>query len=56
MEALSQSRVQVHDALEHGVYMHVFPWPVVRDHREAVIKLMAADNFDHGHGLAESEM
>ena len=55
-EALSQSRVQLHDALEHGVYMHVFPWPVVRDHRDAVIKLMAADNFDHGHGLAESEM
>ena len=36
--------------------MHVFPWSVVRDRREAVIKLMAADNFDHGHGLAESEM
>ena len=55
-EALSQSRVELQDALEHGVYMHVFPWSVVRDHREAVIKLMAADNFDHGHGLADSEM
>ena len=55
-EALSQSCVELQDALDHGVYMHVFPWSVVRDHREAVIKLMAADNFDHGHGLAESEM
>ena len=55
-ESLNQSRVELHDAVEQGVYMHVFPWSVVRDHREAVIKLMAADNFDHGHGLAESEM
>ena len=54
--AENQSRVELQDALEHGVFMHVFPWSVVRDHREAVIKLMAADNFDHGHGLADSEM
>ena len=55
-EASSQSSVELQDALEHGVYMHVFPWWVVRDHREALIKLMAADNFDNGHGLADSEM
>ena len=53
---LSQSMEELQDALDHGVYMHVFPWAVVRDHKPALIKLMAADNFDHGHGLADSEM
>ena len=55
-QALSQSRDELQDALDQGVFMQVFPWSVVRDHKEAVIKLMAADNFDHGHGLADSEM
>jgi len=44
------------DVLEQGIFMHVFPWWVVRDHREAVLALMASDNFDHGHGLADSEL
>ena len=44
------------DVLEQGLFMHVFPWWVVRDHREAVLALMASDNFDHGHGLADSEL
>ena len=55
-EALSQSRVELQDALEHGVYMHVFPWWVVQKHKDSLVKLMAADNFDHGHGMSESEM
>ena len=54
--ALGLSREDLNDAMEHGVFMHVFPWSVVRDNRQAVEKLMAADNFDHGHGLADSEM
>ena len=54
--APSLSREDLNDAIEHGVFMHVFPWSVVRDNRQAVEKLMAADNFDHGHGLADSEM
>jgi hypothetical protein len=36
--------------------MHVFPWWVVRDHRDAVLALMASDNFDHGFGLPDSEL
>jgi len=48
---------ELQDVLDHGVFMQVvFPWSVVRDHREDIIALMAADNFDHGHGLAESEL
>ena len=50
------SKDELQDVLDHGIFMHVFPWSVVRDHSEAVKKLMAADNFDHGHGLADSEM
>ena len=50
------SKDELQDVLDHGIYMHVFPWSVVRDHSVAVTKLMAADNFDHGHGLADSEM
>jgi len=44
------------DVLEQGIFMHVFPWWVVRDHRDAVLALMASDNFDHGFGLADSEL
>ncbi len=44
------------DVLENGICMHVFPWWVIRDHAAEVTALMAADNFDHGHGLADSEM
>ena len=44
------------DVLENGIYMHVFPWWVINQHQEKVTALMAADNFDHGHGLADSEM
>ena len=36
--------------------MHVFPWSVVRDNRDAVTALMASDNFDNGFGLADSEL
>jgi len=53
-QASSQDELQ--DVLDHGVFMQVFPWSAVRDHREDIIALMAADNFDHGHGLAESEL
>jgi hypothetical protein len=44
------------DVLEQGIFMHVFPWWVVRDHRDAVLALMASDNFDHGFGLPDSEL
>ena len=44
------------DVLENGIYMHVFPWWVIANHQVKVTALMAADNFDHGHGLADSEM
>ena len=50
------SKEELQDVLDHGIFMHVFPWSVVRDHSAAAKKLMAADNFDHGHGLADSEM
>jgi hypothetical protein len=55
-EASSQSADEFTDVLDQGIFMHVFPWWVVRDHREAVLSLMASDNFDHGHGLADSEL
>ena len=42
--------------LRFGIYMHVFPWDAVRKHPESFRALMAADNFNHGVGLKESEM
>lgn len=59
--ASSQDRVaskedDLQDVLDHGIFMHVFPWSAVRDHREDIVALMSADNFDHGHGLADSEL
>ena len=47
---------ELDDVLENGIFMHVFPWSVVRDHRHEIVALMAADNFDHGHGLTDSEI
>ena len=41
------------EALSHGIFMHVFPWEAIRDHPEDFKALMASDNFDHGHGLAD---
>ena len=37
------STEELQGALRYGVYMHVFPWDVVRDHRDAVTALMASD-------------
>jgi len=54
--ASSGGTSEFQDVLEHGVFMHVFPWWVVRDHLEEVTALMASDNFDHGHGLTDSEL
>ena len=51
-----RSHEELHDVLEHGIFMQVFPWSVVRDHKDAVIALTASDNFDHGHGLTDSEI
>ena len=51
-----RSHEELHDVLEHGIFMQVFPWSVVRDHKDEVIALMASDNFDHGHGLTDSEI
>ena len=36
--------------------MHVFPWEAVRSHKDEIVALMASDNFDHGYGLADSEL
>ena len=55
-EDVPRSHEELHDVLEHGIFMQVFPWSVVRDHKDAVIALMASDNFDHGHGLTDSEI
>ena len=52
--AASQDELQ--DTLENGIFMHVFPWSAVRDHKDDIVALMASDNFDHGHGLADSEL
>lgn len=46
----------LHDVLSQGIFMHVFPWSAVRDHRDDILALMSADNFDHGQGLADSEL
>ena len=43
-------------ALKFGLYMHVFPWYAVHKHPESFRALMAADNFNHGVGLKDSEM
>ena len=50
------SQDELHDTLENGIFMHVFPWSAVRDHKDDIVALMASDNFDHGHGLADSEL
>ena len=34
----------------------MFPWSVVRGHRDAVTALMASDNFANGFGHADSEL
>ena len=52
--AWSQDELQ--DVIDHGIYMHVFPWSAVRDHKDDIVALMASDNFDHGHGLSDSEL
>ena len=52
--AASQDELQ--DTLENGIFMHVFPWSAVAEHKDDIVALMASDNFDHGHGLADSEL
>ena len=47
---------ELQDVLEHGIFMQVFPWSAVEQHREDIVALMASDNFDHGHGLSDSEL
>ncbi len=53
---LAGDQDELHVTLDNDIGMQVFPWPVVRDHRDEVVALMASDNFDHGHGLADSEL
>ena len=59
-QAPSQSKESEYEelkkVLEGGVYMYIFPWSVVRDHKEDLVALMATDNFDHAYGLMESEV
>jgi hypothetical protein len=52
----ASSQAELQDVLDHGIFMEVFPWSAVRDHREDLVALMASNNFDNGHGLAESEI
>ena len=47
---------ELKEALSHGIFMHVFPYEAIRDNPEDFNALMASDNFDHGHGLADSEI
>ena len=47
---------ELREALSHGIFMHVFPFEAIRDNPEDFNALMASDNFDHGHGLADSEI
>ena len=47
---------ELKEALSQGIFMHVFPFEAIRDYPEDFNALMASDNFDHGHGLADSEI
>ena len=47
---------ELEDVMKYGIYAHVPPWEAVRDYKEDMEALMASDNFDHGHGLADSEL
>ena len=42
--------------LEHGLYMHVFPWTEVERNPAGFQALMASDNFQQGVGLKDSEV
>ncbi|MCP4241605.1 MAG: hypothetical protein GY772_13675 [bacterium] len=55
-DSSASSQEELDDVLHQGIFMHVFPWTAVRDHRDDIIALMASDNFDHAFGLAESEV
>ena len=48
--------VDLMEALTDGIYVEVFPWAAVQANRGAFLELMASDNFDHAHGMVESEM
>ena len=52
--AASQDELQ--DTLENGIFMHVFSWAAVKDNKDDIVALMASNNFDNGHGLADSEL
>ena len=52
----AEEREELEDVLNYGIFMHVFPWEAVRDHPDDMKALMASDNFDHGHGLTDSEL
>ena len=44
------------NVLEHGLYMHVFPWHAVERDPDGFTALMSSDNFQQGVGLKESEI
>jgi len=48
--------VDLMEALTDGIYVEVFPWAAVQANRGAFLELMASDNFDHAHGMVESEI
>ena len=53
---MGSAHAELEDVLKYGIYMHVFPYEAVTSHRAEMISLMASDNFDHGHGLTDSEL
>ena len=42
--------------LKHGMFYEVLGWEAARDHPEALRALIAADNFDAGFALGQTEM
>ena len=42
--------------LQHGMFYEVLAWEAVRDHGPALQALMAADNFDAGFALGQTEL
>ena len=44
------------DHLKHGMYYEVLDYRAIREHRDAVLGLCAADNFDAGFALGQTEI
>ena len=51
-----EERQELDDVMTYGLFMHVFPWEATPNNKADMQALMASDNFDHGHGLTDSEL